>query len=111
VEITGGVEELQKWAVHILDMPIYEVIDKEAAKHDRYIVRKELYSSQMRKISPGWVSIITYENEEPYLNIPLAGGFFPGWGIRMGRPGFRPPYSESVWFFQWADGVYGFACH
>jgi hypothetical protein len=111
VEITGGVDELQKWSVRILDMPIDEVIDKEAVKDNMYIVRKELYSPQMRKISPGWVIIITHENEEPYLNIPLAGGFFPGWGIRMGRPGFRPPYSESVRFFQWADGIYGYACH
>jgi hypothetical protein len=111
VAITGGVDELQNWAVHILDMPIEEVYDKEEAKHGTYIIRRELYSPQMRKISQGEVYIISYENEEPYLNIVLAGGFFPGWGIRVGRPDFRPPYSGSIWYSKWADGVYGFACH
>ena len=111
VETTGGVDELQKWAVHILDMPVAEVIDEETAKHDMHIVREDLYSPQMRKISPGMVYIITYENEEPYLNIPLAGGFLPGWGIRVGRPGFYPQEIEGGLLFRWADGVYGFACY
>jgi hypothetical protein len=111
VEITGGVDELQKWAIHILDMPIDEVYDKEAAKNGVHIIRKELYSPQMLKISPGWVNIITYENEEPFLNILLAGGFLPGWGIRVGHPSFRPPYSDGVRYFQWSNGVYGFFCN
>lgn len=111
VEVTGGVDELQKWAVRILDMPVDEVIDEEAAKHDMYIVRKDLYSPQMRKISTGTVYIITHENGGPYLNIPLAGGFFPGWGIRVGRPGFCPQEIEGGLLFRWADGVYGFSCY
>lgn len=111
VTLTGGVDELQSWAVHILDMPLDEVVDEEAAKHDHYIVRTDLYSEQMRTISPIQVSIIISEDEEPYLNIPLAGGFFPGWGIRVGRPGFRLKDREGIWVSRWADGVYGFSCH
>jgi hypothetical protein len=54
------------------------------------------------------VILIEPEGEEPYLQIPLAGGFVPGWGIKVGRPTFRPKDDSSIKVYCWKEGVYGF---
>jgi len=109
VATTGGVDELQKWAVKILDMPIEEVVDEEYIKSELFIVKKNLYSEQVRQIATMWVSIGESDDGERSLNFPLAGGFVPGWSIRVGRPGFRGDIDSDALVQRWGDGVYGFS--
>jgi hypothetical protein len=111
VATTGGVDELQKWAVKILDMPIEEVVSEEDLARDFLRVKKDLYSEQVRQIATMWVFIGESDDGERSLNFPLAGGFVPGWSIRVGRPGFRGDSdSDSDALVQrWGDGVYGFS--
>lgn len=109
VATTGGVDQLQKWAVKILDMPIEEVVPEEDLARDFLRVKNELYSEQVRRIATMWTSIGESDDGERYINFPLAGGFVPGWGIRVGKPGFRGDTDGEALVQRWGDGVYGFS--
>ncbi|MHC4365759.1 MAG: hypothetical protein ACYSTJ_09855, partial [Planctomycetota bacterium] len=70
---------------------------------------KELYSEQVRRIATIEASIVESDDGERYINFPLAGGFVPGWSIRVGKPGFRgDTYGEAL-VQRWGNGVYGFS--
>jgi hypothetical protein len=109
VQTTGGVGELQKWAIMILDMPIEEVVPEEDLARDFLRVKKELYSEQVRQIATMFAYIGESDDGEKYINFPLAGGFFNGWGIRVGKPGFREDTNGEALVQRWGDGVYGFS--
>jgi len=53
VSVTGGVDELQKWAVDILESPQEEVVETES----RTSIKKELYSEQVKRLGRQYVFI------------------------------------------------------
>ena len=107
VATTGGVDELQSWAVNLLEKPREQILAED--DHETKLIKRELYSEQIRQISPPVVYLNETENGEPFLHIPLAGGFFSGWGIKIGRPTFQAEEYGSMYLQKWKDGVYGFS--
>ena len=107
VEATGGLDELQEWAIGILDQPEEVVLKGDPNQIKR--IKPELYSEQVQKLSPGMVILIQDDSNEPYLQIAKGGGFVPVWGIKIGRPTFEAYGRRSMRLFKWKDGVYGFS--
>lgn len=107
VEATGGLDELQEWAIGILDQPEEAVLEGDP-NHIK-LIKPELYSEQLQKLSPQMVILLEDDGNEPYLQIPEGGGFMPGWGIKIGRPIFQAEEDDSIHLFKWKEGVYGFS--
>jgi hypothetical protein len=107
VEATGGLDELQEWAIGILDQP-EEVVLKGDPNHIKRI-KPELYSEQVRKLSPGTVILIQDDGNEPCLQIAKGGGFVSIWGIKVGRPTYEVYGRRSMRLYKWRNGVYGFS--
>jgi len=108
VALTGGQEELQAWAVALLDEP------RDPNSPDVWRERgvpRERWSKQVRRLRPGAVQIEpAFENGGEAVALCYGGGFFH-WYIVVGRSGSRPdpscnqPNSDIFWY-HWADGIY-----
>jgi hypothetical protein len=60
VSVTGGVDELQKWAVDILESPQEEVVETESTTS----IKKQLYSEQVKRLCRRYVYLSTDGGDE-----------------------------------------------
>ncbi|MBP7053293.1 MAG: hypothetical protein KBE65_19975 [Phycisphaerae bacterium] len=104
VALTGGRDELQAWAVALLDSP------RDPNDFDDR-VPEERWSPQVRRLRPKAVDIQSvFENGTDGVRLAYGSGFFHWW-IVIGRPGSRPdprhndPNGFDYWL-RWGDGVY-----
>jgi hypothetical protein len=104
VSVTGGVDELQKWAVDILESPQEEVVETESTTS----IKKELYSEQVKRLCRQYVFISTgWGDEIRHIKISWGGGFHH-WGILIGPSSFKTGNNERQHVYRWCDGVYGY---
>jgi len=106
VALTGGQDELQAWAISVLDAPHGSLEQAEQGS-----VPERIWSKQVRRLKPGrvWIERV-FDNDGEAVVFGYGGGFFH-WYIVVGRPGSRPdpklndPNSDNFWY-RWADGIY-----
>jgi hypothetical protein len=104
---TGGQEQLQAWAIALLD----EYSDRMDPHDMEERVPQEDWSKQVRRLKPDSVHIsAVFENAQKGVLLSYGSGFFHWW-IVIGRPGSQPdpklndPNSDNFWY-RWADGIY-----
>lgn len=112
VALTGGQDELQSWAMQLLDKDRDRMDDSR-----RWDVPKEYWSQQVRRIywiQPTGVSVDNFfENNQRGVRLIFGGGFFH-WSIVIGPPGSVPDPKlndfvlDSFWI-RWRDGIYNWA--
>jgi len=101
---TGGAEQLQAWAVDILEKPQNEVVDGDSMSR----IKEEALSKQVRRLYPAYVFVAsTSEENGPHIRIIWGGGFHH-WGILVGPPTFHTVSNEGQCVYRWRDGVYGY---
>lgn len=108
VALTGGQEELQAWAVALLDEP------RDPNSPDVWRERgvpRERWSKQVRRLRPNQVCVQpVFESEGEGVCLHYGSSFFHWW-IVVGRPGSRPDLSlnapnSDIFWYRWADGIY-----
>jgi hypothetical protein len=105
VAISGGVDNLQTWAIEILEKPADEVGESELSI---YRIKKEAMSKQVRGFNASYVYIVPgYQGREPHVRIIWGGGFHH-WGIFVGPRGFHAESDQGQRIYRWCDGVYGY---
>jgi hypothetical protein len=106
VTFTGGQDELQAWAIKILDEPRGS---SGQGSDDR--IPRERWSEQVRRLKPKWVRIEPlFEDGGEAVRLCYGGGFYH-WNIVVGRPGSRPDPKfndpdHDEWWTRWGDGLY-----
>jgi len=108
---TDGIDELQSWAMDILEKPEAEIfIDP----NDKYSLRageikKEFLSKQVMAISTDNHVFIVYKPQGRYVLIRIGGGGFIefNWGVIISLPDVKIEV-ENTNFRKWRDGVYGY---
>jgi len=108
VAFTGGKDDLQAWAVALLDGP-RDALTLNGS--EQWSVPPKCWSKQVRRLKPHGVRIEPmFENGQEGVILPYGGGFLH-WQIVVGPPDSRPdrnptgPPRDNFWF-RWADGIY-----
>ena len=106
VALTGGIDQLQDWAVEILEKPFEEVVTDPNGIFPW--LKKELYSKQLKDINPVLVLVIS-KPEKKYVIIRLMGGGFieSDSGVIVASPSAKVE-TDRARLIKWRDGVYAY---
>lgn len=107
VAMTGGVKQLQGWAMSILEM------EPEDAFHDpesktSMLLKEDAYSEQVKKMRPAHV-FMRYRNGSKYLVIRIVGGGFIESDIGIvvySEPNLADTSNATL--IKWSEGVYAY---
>jgi hypothetical protein len=103
---TGGIDQLQAWAMDVLEKPLEDII----VAPDKYLplLKDELYSEQVKKMHPMRVRVSS-DSDNRYIVIQIGGGGFvqTDWGIVITPPStsFKTDRASLI---KWRDGFYAF---
>lgn len=101
---TGGAEQLQAWAIDILEKTKDEIVGDDSLGR----VKKDFLSKQVQHFSKGGIYIASSSgDEEAHIRIIWGSGFHH-WGILVGPPTFQTTSDDRQCVYRWRDGVYGY---
>lgn len=100
---TGGAEQLQVWAVDILEKPRDEIVGNDSLGR----IKKDFLSKQVQRFSSRNIYIASGAEDEQHIRIIWGGGFHH-WGILVGSPTFQTTSDDRQCVYRWRDGVYGY---
>lgn len=103
---TGGVDQLQAWAVDILQRPQDEIVEDDSLGS----IKKEMLSKQVQSVSGRGGNIYVASKTKwkgSHIRIIWGSGFHH-WGILVGPPTFRTSSNDWQCVYRWRDGVYGY---
>jgi hypothetical protein len=100
---TGGAEQLQAWAIDILEKPQNEIVEDDSSGR----IKEEMLSKQVQlfRSRPIYISSRAGD-EEAHIRIIWGSGFHH-WGILVGPPTFQTTSDDRQCVYRWRDGVYG----
>ncbi len=106
IALTGELDQLQNWAVEILEKPFEEVVVDPNGNFPR--LKKELYSKQLKDINPVHVWVIS-GLEKKYVIIRLMGGGFieSDSGVIVASPSAKVE-TDRARLIKWRDGIYAY---
>ena len=105
VAMTGGVAELQSWAVTTIEKASRDVNDIDDL--DGQPVARHLWSEQVRKLDPVGASFCVSDTGTPFISITLGISWAPR-GISVGPPTLHFGDANTPHFSEFCPGVYGF---
>jgi hypothetical protein len=104
VAVTGGTDNLQKWAVTTIAKASQEVNDINDLNGKA--VDRRLWSEQVRKLNPVSVSYCISNTGVPFINITLGISWGPR-GISVGPPILQFGDANNPYPYEFYPGVYG----
>lgn len=101
VNRNGGMDQLQAWAVEILQKP--EI--KKSARHTD--IDSNMKSDQVHQLKGDVFVRPEFSETLSHVDITYGGGFHH-WGIVIGPRTFTPQKDEHYHYIYWQDGIYGY---
>jgi hypothetical protein len=102
--VTGGSDNLQAWAVEILQKPQEEVVENGSMNY----LKTQFFSKQVHRFETKRVYVVPKRQDEQSHIAIIWGSGFHHWGILVGPRTFHTVSNDHQHVYRWRDGVYGY---